>query len=215
MRIPVLFESEEILAVDKPVGISVYNNEDPDNLLKLLAPVHGKDLFPIHRLDKETSGVQIFARSSKAASSWAQEFQERSVKKIYCGVLRGAFKIQEGYWRQPLTDKSEGRKNPQGSPRDQVPCETKFRVLKQNRFFSFLEFDLKTGRQHQIRKHAALENHALVGDSRYGDPKYNGKMAGFYKTDRMFLHCQEIEIKKHRILSPVPEVFALLFKEAN
>lgn len=210
MNVEILAEDSEILAVDKPAGISVHNNEDPQNLLKVL----GGSLFPVHRLDKETSGVQIFCKSSAAAKSWSQEFQAREVSKIYEGVLRGSIKSQEGVWSLPLTDKAEGRKSPQGSPRDRVPCETHYRVLLQSKYFSHLEFDLKTGRQHQIRKHCVLGAHALVGDDRYGDPKYNSRMAGIYKSKRLFLHCREIGIKQRRIVSPVPSIFADLFRGA-
>ncbi len=206
IQVPILLETSEVLIVDKPVGISVHNNEDPQNLLKTLAKTHPA-LFPVHRLDKETSGIQVFAKSPLAAKSWAQEFQERTVRKIYAGVIKGHLKPETGVFDQPLTDKSEGRKNPQGNSRDRVLCETRYRLLNLNKYFSLIEFELVTGRQHQIRKHMALHNHPLIGDPRYGDPKYNQKMAAMYKTDRLFLHCQELEIKKHRILSPVPLIF--------
>lgn len=202
----ILLETSDILVVDKPTGISVHNNEDPQNLLKLL----GGSLFPIHRLDKETSGIQIFAKSSVAAQEWAHEFQSKQVKKIYSGLVRGQFKSKSGTWSLPLTDKAEGRKSPQGSSRERIPCETQYHTQRSNKYFSFIEFDLKTGRQHQIRKHCALAGHALVGDPRYGDPKYNRRIFDIYKVDRLFLHCQEIEIKKHRILSPVPLIFLTL-----
>jgi len=213
MEIPVLLETSEIIAVDKPVSISVHNNEDPLNLLKLLKSRFGGELYPIHRLDKETSGIQLFAKSSEAAKNWSHEFQTKNVVKIYCGITKGIFQKTEGVWLDSLTDKSEGRKNPQGNPRDRIACETRYRVLKNNRFFSFLEFNLITGRQHQIRKHSALQNHPLLGDPRYNDPKYNQKMANIYRTERMFLHCQEIEIKNERIISSVPDIFHQILKD--
>jgi RluA family pseudouridine synthase len=208
----ILLQNQDFLAVDKPAGMSVHNNEDPENLLVMLErKLKSSDIFPVHRLDKETSGVQILALNKGAASRLAEEFQNRSVVKIYYGVLRGRLKTAKGVWQKSLTDKSEGRKNPEGVKRDRVPCETRFRVVKSNPYFSLCEFDLKTGRQHQIRKHAALDNHAIVGDPRYGDPKYNSKIAELYKIERMFLHCSRLEIAGNVIECPLPESFAQLF----
>lgn len=213
-KLTVLFQNSEIIVVDKPEGISVHNVEDPSNLLLLLEKqIPGANYFPVHRLDKETSGVQIFALNTSAAQKYAMEFQTRAVTKKYVGITRGIIKQSDGIWKQPLTDKAEGRKTPQGTSSGRLPCETRFRVLKQSKYFSLCEFDLITGRQHQIRKHTALANHALLGDFRYGEAKYNEKMAQIYGSDRMFLHCAFVEIQGQKINSPVPEIFHQLVKE--
>ncbi len=211
-QIPILYQDSDLLAVDKPAGISVHNNEDPQNLLKLLQKqVPASKLYPVHRLDKETSGVQLLALNESAAKNLASEFEKRAVDKIYSGVLRGELKQNSGLWNQALTDKAEGRKNPAGASRERISCETQFTVLNANKFFSMCQFELITGRQHQIRKHSALINHSLVGDARYGDPRYNKKMADLYKTDRMFLHCHRIQILGQNLESIVPEIFKKLF----
>lgn len=210
--IQILFESPDWLAVNKPPGISIHNVEDPGNLITVLAKSIKGPLFPVHRLDKETSGVQVFALHEKSAQQLASAFQSREVTKTYQGILRGALKNPEGVWTKSLTDKSEGRKNPQGLAKDRVPCETGYKVLQATRFFSFCEFNLITGRQHQIRKHAALEQHHLVGDNRYGDQKYNQKMAEMYKIDRMFLHCFQLTILGKILEAPTPPEFSSLFK---
>jgi RluA family pseudouridine synthase len=209
----VIFKNSDFIAVNKPAGLSVHNNEDPENVLSLLKKSQKlSSLFPVHRLDKETSGIQIMALNEKAAKHLAEQFQTRTVEKIYIGITRGLLKELEGIWRQPLTDKAEGRKNPQGIAKERVTAETRFRVIKSSKYFSEIEFHLITGRQHQIRKHCALANHALVGDPRYGDPKYNQRMADIYGTDRMFLHCHKIEISGQKLDSSLPREFELLFK---
>lgn len=208
MQLQVLFKDTDFLAVDKPAGMSVHNIDDADNLLLTLErELRMPKVFPVHRLDKETSGVQLLALNESAARKWAEMFQDRSVEKIYLGVLRGGLKEREGVWTAALSDKSEGRKSPAGLARDRVPCETRYQLLKQNKFFTLCEFQLITGRQHQIRKHASLAKHALVGDDRYGDPKYNAKMASIYKTDRMFLHCHRIEIDGQKLVAAQPPAF--------
>lgn len=215
----ILFQNSDFIAVEKPDGISVHNIEETENLLQVLAKqfqdesggLVGAKLFPVHRLDKETSGIQILALNENAARKLASEFEHRTVEKVYRGLLRGRLASDETVWNRPLTDKAEGRKNPEGLAKDRVSCETRVRVVNQNQFFTDCEFHLVTGRQHQIRKHSAIAKHALVGDSRYGDPKYNQKMAELYGTERMFLHCSKLAIAGVVIDSPVPEVFHKLF----
>ena len=214
-QVPIVFESDEIVVVDKPVGISIHNNEDPVNLIQLLeqqlaAGSRYPRLFPVHRLDKETSGIQIFARDEKAAAKFAIEFQTRMVEKKYLGILRGAVKADEGQWNDAISDKSEGRVNPAGIAKDRVAAETGFKVIRRSKFFSECEFDLITGRQHQIRKHAAIHGHALVGDPRYSDKKYNQRMVEMYGDARMFLHCSSVELLGRRHESPRPAAFASL-----
>lgn len=214
--IPIVFQNEEIIVVDKPIGISIHNAEDATNLLTVLgdqlAANHGHPkLFPVHRLDKETSGIQIFAFDSEAAATYATEFQTRTVLKKYVGVLRGSMLKEDGIWTQPISDKAEGRVNPAGLAKDRVHSETRFHRLKNSKYFTSCEFDLVTGRQHQIRKHAALAGHALVGDPRYGDKKYNLRMAEMYGDARMFLHCSQIEMLGRKFHSPVPAIFDRLF----
>lgn len=196
------------MAVEKPAEVSVHNTEQEKNLIEILEhQLNLQKLFPVHRLDKETSGIQLFTLNKADANLIAKEFQSGSVKKIYTGILRGQILPSSGKWTNPLSDKAEGRKNPAGMSRDRIPCETHFKVIKNSKYFSLCEFQLITGRQHQIRKHSALFKHPLVGDSRYGDPKYNQKIAQIYKSDRMFLHCCQIEVARRVIKSNIPAIF--------
>ncbi len=212
LKIPILLQAAEFIAVDKPVGISVHNNEDSQNLLTLLEyQLSLPKLYPAHRLDKETSGIQVLATNEAGAKTLGEEFQNKLVKKIYVGILRGELKEQSGVWNKALTDKAEGHKNPAGQSADRVPCETRFKVVKASRYFTLCEFQLITGRQHQIRKHAAMANRPLVGDPRYGEKAYNNKMAHMYHSDRMFLHSYRLEVLGHLIESPIPENFGKLF----
>ncbi len=216
LQIPILLENQNFVAVNKPAGLSVHNEDAHGNLLSLLeTQLKISKLFPVHRLDKETSGVQVLALNEIAAQKLSQQFQEREVLKIYRGILRGKLSTLVGVWKLPLTDKAEGRKNPQGIAQNRIPCETRYRVLQASNYFSDCEFQLITGRQHQIRKHAAISGNSLVGDPRYGDPKYNQKMAEIYKTDRMFLHCYQIEVLSNQILAPIPTEFTSVLEPVN
>ncbi len=213
-EIQVLLQDKDWLVVDKPCGLSVHNNEDPENLIQKLSAQCGiKDLLPVHRLDKETSGVQIFALHKKSAQKLSQEFQENRVNKIYRGLVKGAFKMKTGLWNKPLTDKAEGRRSPQGLSRNRVPCQTEYKVIKESAHLSLCEFRIITGRQHQIRKHAALAKHPLVGDSRYGSQTLNQKIKELYGVSRMFLHCQKIEILGVTLLSKSEPNFDVFFRK--
>ncbi len=216
---PILFKNSEIVVVDKPVGISIHNADSAAGESDLLEIVSEKigvpSVFPVHRLDKETSGVQILALSREAAGIWAQEFQFDRVEKFYEGITRGALKDQEGTWHLKISDRAEGRNNPAGLAGNRVSAETKFRVLASNRYFSHCEFQLLTGRQHQIRKHCALAKHALVGDRRYGDLAYNRRMESLYRSDRMFLHSTRLRIRGETFESPLPLEFQNLMKEVT
>ena len=212
--IPIIFQNDEIVAVGKPIGISVHNAEDATNLLSLLeGALQIKKLFPVHRLDKETSGVQLLATTEASARKFAEQFQKNAVVKSYSGILRGQVKTSGGKWLKPLSDKAEGRTNPAGLAKDRIPCETVFQVAKVSKYFSLCHFTLVTGWQHQIRKHAAIAGHAIVGDPRYGDSKYNNRMSKIYDIERMYLHCQSIAILEHQFEMPQPNDFDTLFND--
>jgi tRNA pseudouridine65 synthase len=216
-ELKILFQNRDFVALDKPPGLSVHNVEEAENLLVLAQrQIQIAKLYPVHRLDKETSGVQILALHEAAARNLATEFQKKeAIQKIYLGVLRGALRSNSGIWNQPLSDKSEGRRNPAGLAKDRVPCETRYKVLRQSNFFTMCEFDLITGRQHQIRKHTALVRQPLVGDPRYGEPKYNQRIAEIYGEPRMFLHCARLAIAGEVLVSATPECFVRLFEGAS
>jgi RluA family pseudouridine synthase len=213
--IELLYQGSEVIAVNKPFGVSVHNNEDSRDLIqRLKSQLGSNEYLPVHRLDKETSGIQILALNSVAAKKYAEEFQSREVKKIYTGLVKGKLSQSTGCWSWALTDKAEGRKNPAGLAKGRVQCETHFSVRKSSDYFSWIDFDLKTGRQHQIRKHCAISKHPLIGDVRYGDPKYNERLVQRYGELRMFLHCEKLKILDLDLECPAPAEFGAVFDKS-
>lgn len=223
--LPLIAENPSWIVVNKPAGMSVHNAPTDSGfdviqiLKKQLKPGTFTDIHPVHRLDKETSGLLLIALNSKAAKELAEQFQDRSCEKTYFAVLRGALPVSENWqsWNMAISDKSEGRKNPQGLSKDRVEARTDFKVVKASPYLSLIEVKLMTGRQHQIRKHAAIVKHNILGDGRYGDPKHNERMAKIYGTDRMFLHASRLKIKtdgKEQVFeAPLPPDFENLFKQ--
>ncbi len=227
ITLPIIAQDSSWLVINKPAGVSVHNapsdsGQDVIQILKKqLKAGTFNDIHPVHRLDKETSGLLLIALNSKAAKDLAEQFQSRSCEKVYFAVLRGSMPVSENWqsWNTPISDKSEGRKNPQGLSKDRVEARTDFNVVKNSKYFSLVEVKLMTGRQHQIRKHSAIERHNIIGDGRYGDPKHNERMAKFYGTDRMFLHAARLKInvdgKECIFEAPLPIEFTALLSEAT
>lgn len=190
--ISVVGENAFFIVINKPEGVSVHN-EKP-SLLDWLAERKLSQNF-VNRLDQQTSGLVVIAKAPEFHAPLSESL--KSGKKIYRALLRGGWKNQahQVTWNLALSDKAEGRKNPQGKSSDRKECLTHVQVIRSNQYFTEVLCEIKTGRQHQIRKHAALSKHPILGDTRYNDENYNLKMAKMYKTDRMFLHAESLDFQ--------------------
>lgn len=212
MKIKILSEKKDYVVIDKPIGLTIHNENTKER--SVLSELGGT-LFPVHRLDKETSGVVVLAKNKIAAALLADQFQNNKVRKIYQAVLRGPMKGEKFIWKWSISDKAEGRKNPRGMAKDRLPSETHGRVFKVNNYLTWVELELKSGRQHQIRKHAATDEHPIVGDPRYNDVAYNEKIAARFGSERMMLHAGLLEFewegKKLTFESKTPNEFNKLF----
>ena len=197
------------MVVDKPSGISVHNDPGGD-LCSLLTGYLGRaaedhaavgldpgfGLHPVHRLDKETSGVIVLACTREAFKALSATFSSNGVTKHYLALVHGVgFKTgDEGIWKWPLTPRSAGRRNIQGRG-SRSTCSTEYRVLKRSRHYTMVDCRLITGRTHQIRRHAALAGHPLLGDRRYGSLRacrYLEDNCGF---TRLALHASTISLR--------------------
>ena len=186
--IQILDENNFFYVISKPVGVSVHN-ETP-SVLDFVKKSNKSDHF-VNRLDSETSGLMVIAQNANLHEPLSEALRQGI--KTYRALLRGQLKTSPLVWNLPLTDKSEGRKNPQGVTKDRIPCQTEIQVLRSNKYLTEVFATIKTGRQHQIRKHAALAGHSIVGDKRYNDIKYNERIFSMYSVNRMFLHAEKLE----------------------
>jgi len=216
-NLKILQESADWLVIDKPVGLSVHNEKV--NVLTVLTQIKRNpnlSFHPVHRLDAETSGVLLVAKDAEIAAKLSEEMQKDSCHKKYVALLRGEMDKDNAVWDWKLSDKAEGRKNPQGLLKDRKNCITNVKVVEKTKYFTLAECEILTGRQHQIRKHAALAKHAIVGDHRYNDPKYNERIAGIYGTERMFLHASELRMRisgrEVIFTAPLPADFKALLR---
>jgi len=130
-------------------------------------------LQPVHRLDKETSGLLLLATDQEALTRLSELFARGNVKKRYKALVHGNFDLPRqdaGTWDTPLSKQAGGRTDPRGKGK-KVNAQTRYKLLTQSLHYALLEIELLTGRKHQIRRHAKLAGHPVVGDPRYGSPR--------------------------------------------
>ncbi len=190
--IKIVEENEFFMVLIKPATYSVHNQKPSlvEELTAMKKPIHF-----VNRLDQETSGLMVVAKKPEYHEELAESLQ--AGHKYYRGLLRGPWKqkADQVVLTKPLSDKAEGRKNPQGLADDRSPCETHLEKIRSNPYFTEVVAEIKTGRQHQIRKHCALIKQPLVGDKRYNDKEYNSKVGKMYGIERMHLHAEKLEFE--------------------
>ena len=198
-KIPVLWEDDLLLAVNKPAQMNVYPTprHRHGSLMELVhqrhRDLHGPSEYSpslCHRLDRETSGLVLFAKSRAARAELARQFEERNVEKTYLAVVRGAVEPAAGTIDLPIGPAGESTVEiKMGAARDGQgqPAVTRYRVLRHLTGRSLVELAPRTGRQHQLRVHMAAIGHPLVGDKLY--------LGG----DRIFLRSLEGELDDEEI----------------
>jgi RluA family pseudouridine synthase len=202
---PILFKNDDLIAVNKPVGLaSIPGPPGEEDLLSRLAQEFPEKLYVVHRLDKEASGVILFARNAAMHRYLNEQFSGRSVQKTYLAVTHGVIKQDDGLIDLPLREFGSGRMGV--DPRRGKPSETRFRVLERLAGYTLVEAQPITGRRHQLRVHFYSLGHPLVGDVRYGDKTVQRSFP------RLMLHAREITFRLPSqeivtIEAPVPEAF--------
>ena len=166
----IIHEDVSLLVVDKPAGLPVLPDgweKDAPYLAKMLENKYGK-LWIVHRLDKITSGVMVFARDAETHSTLNIKFEERQAEKVYHAIVEGIPQWNEKIAKHPLRI-NVGHKHRTGvSDKYGKPSETRFKVIKRYQEASLIEARPVTGRTHQIRVHAYALGHPLLGDILYG-----------------------------------------------
>ncbi len=193
---PILFEDEHLLVVDKPSGLAAHGGSGiAFGLIERVRAARPNQPFLelVHRLDRETSGILLLAKSRRALLELHEDLREGRVEKRYSVLVSGDWVNDRQHVRLPLTKYV----NRHGERRVSVDVEgmeshTVFTLRKRYKAFSLLEADLKTGRTHQIRVHLSHLGFPIVGDDKYGDFELNKRIARGADTPRlarMFLHA--------------------------
>lgn len=168
--IEILFRDDDCVAVMKPAGVAAVPERANDGtcLAAALAAQLGRRVFPVHRLDKEVSGVILFALSAEAHRFLNTAFERRRVHKTYLAVTHGRMETGGGAIARPIREFGSGRMGVDDARGK--PSETRYEVLGRCARFSLVRAFPLTGRRHQIRVHLYSIGHPIAGDARYGDP---------------------------------------------
>src|SRR5687768_274206 len=196
-RLPVLFEDDAFLAIDKPSGIAVHGGSGVAHgvieSLRSMRP-EARFLELVHRLDRETSGLLLVAKRRPALIALHEAMRTRDMDKRYHVGVAGRFRNPVQRVRLALAKRTtaEGEKRVSVSDAGQE-AETVFRRLARGAEFSLLEAELLTGRTHQIRVHLAHLGHPVLGDDKYGDFELNKRVRKL-GLKRMFLHAASLSL---------------------
>lgn len=203
--VAILFENDDYIAVDKPEGVVSLAEAGRGGLPELLKERHPGRLYPVHRLDKEASGVIVFAKNAEAHRHLNQEFDRRRVKKTYLLVLHGRLRTRKGKIDKPIREFGSGR---MGVDRARGKASlTEYEVVETLKDYTVVRAVPLTGRRHQLRVHFYSIGHPVVGDRRYGERQAQEAYP------RLMLHALDIAFglpsgEKVSVEAPVPPSFS-------
>lgn len=183
----IIYEDDQLIVVDKPAGLPVLPDgweKDSVYLVKRLEEQYGK-VFIVHRLDKITSGVMVFARDAESHRALNLQFESHEAQKTYHALLEGNPKWEEKTAKHPLRANVGHKHRTTVDNKHGKPSETRFRVIKRYDESALVEAKPVTGRTHQIRVHAYALGHPLVEDVLYG-------ARDRYGLPRPMLHAQSL-----------------------
>ena len=227
-QLEIIYQDEYLVAVNKPSGLLVHptiiDRHEKRSAMQVLRNQLGERVYIVHRLDKGTSGVLLFAMSADAAKKCADEFKRNEVAKSYLAVVRG-YTESQGTIDSPLEEipdkifdkKTRAGKAPKPALTEYFNLATAELPVEISRYpssrFSLLEVRPKTGRMHQIRRHLQRIHHPVIGDSKHGDHRYNRYFRENWNTQRMLLAATELTLyhpylkTRLKVVAPLDDEF--------
>jgi len=218
-ELEIIYNDPHLIAINKPAGLATHRSKLVGNTnefaLQILRDQIGKYVYPIHRLDRKTSGVLLFTTTKEDANAFQILLKNHQIIKIYYAIVRGFFP-ERTVLNYPL-------KNEDGKIQD---AETRFQLLEHSEVdvpcgqhntsrYSLVEAIPVTGRMHQIRKHFSHLNHPIIGDRPHGCNKQNKLFKEKWGMINMLLHAHSVEfdhpVSKERIKISAP--FPTFFKD--
>ena len=227
----ILFENDTFIALNKPAGVlSIPDREGKDPSLKSLLKEKYGNIFTVHRLDRDTSGVIVFAKDEATHKYFSKIFEERAVEKIYQGIVQGTPPEQKGSIDLPISE-HPSKPGLMTIHRHGKASLTDYEVIETAGPYSLLQFNLHTGRTHQIRVHMQALGHPIACDELYGDGKpillssikRNYKLSKVEEHERpilarlalhsQLLHFQDSNGDFHTIEAPLPKDMRALLQQ--
>jgi 23S rRNA pseudouridine955/2504/2580 synthase/23S rRNA pseudouridine1911/1915/1917 synthase len=211
----IVFQNDEFVAINKPTGLlTIPDREGKEPALKGFLKQKLGEIFTVHRLDKETSGIVVFAKNERSHKQLSMLFEGREVEKLYLGFVMGKPANVNGNIDAAIIEHPvkkglmaiDKKARPNASPKDSFwrgssgrgkPASTDYKVLENFRFYSWMQFQIYTGRTHQIRIHMKHLGNPIVCDALYGD----GKPVLISKIKKKNYNLSKKEEKERPILS--------------
>ena len=168
----IIFENDDFIAINKEPGMLTIpdrHDETQLSLYKILNQKYGK-IFIVHRLDRDTSGLILFAKNEATHKYLSQLFEQRNIQKKYLGIVRGSMPGKEGSIREPIAEHPI-KKGVMIISKKGKPSLTNYEVLEDYGIYSLVQFEIQSGRTHQIRVHTKSLGHPIICDDIYGDGK--------------------------------------------
>ena len=236
-KLDVIYEDNNILLINKPVGMLSQKAEAKDESLVehiisyLLdsGQLTENELLKFkpsicNRLDRNTSGLVVAGKSLLGLQKMGELFKERSLKKYYRCLVAGEIKEKQYIKGYLYKDESINKVTiSQEEAKDSLPIETEYEPLWTNGWCTLLEVHLITGRTHQIRAHLASENHPIIGDYKYGNRKVNDIYKQKYNLESQLLHAYRLELPElfgelenisfKQFIAPIPRLFEMILEE--
>lgn len=230
-----IYLDEDLAVINKPSGLLVHRSRIASGArefaMQLLRDQLGQHVYPVHRLDRPTSGLLIFALNRNVARLMTEQFSQRLIKKRYHAVVRG-YVDAAGTIDYALKEELDKVADADADPdKDKQAAITHFKCLKQIELpypvskkhdttrYSLVELRPETGRKHQLRRHMAHIRHPIVGDTNHGDGRHNAFFRSHFDCHRLLLAATGLELQ-HPISSqslkleiPVPDAFLTPFDE--
>jgi len=209
ISLDILYRDKHLLAVYKPAGLLVHRSEIDRHetvfAVQVLREQLQQRVYTVHRLDKPTSGLMIFAFNSEDAAHLSNQFEQRKVKKNYVALVRG-FMQSEGTVDYAYAQRFD-KLDPATHDRERkLSAITHFKCLQQfeidipvDRYqsarYSLLQLTPETGRKHQIRRHMKHLSHPIAGDTTYGDGKQNKLLRDHFNCQRLMLSASRLQFQ--------------------
>ena len=192
----IIYEDNNLLIVNKPRGLLLQQDGDGEHesLDKIVGDYLKMVAMPAHRLDKDTSGLCVFAKNKKAADEMSKIFNDHSqIEKHYITLVSGVIE-EDGVVDAPLRKSFERKKMVVAPLKSGAkPAITKYHPIKNFNDYTLLDISLLTGRTHQIRAHMSYIRHHVVGDNKYGDYKINNVFKREFDFENQFLHAYKLK----------------------
>jgi len=218
-----IFENEDFLVVNKPAGLlSIPDREGKENSLKKILQEEYGEIFTVHRLDKDTSGLIVFAKNEGLHKYLSLQFEQRQTEKIYLGLIMGSPLNEKDTIDSPIKEHPT-KKGTMIVNRKGKEAVTDYEVINAFRIYSWVRFQIHTGRTHQIRAHMKHIGHPIACDKIYGDGKaillssikHNYKLSKNEEEERpilnrLGLHAYQLRFtssdnKRYEFEAPIPK----------